>query len=240
MVGSIELIIFWAVAPSLIKVLNRMDNNSDTRRKSNSCLRCSTKRFLTTEFCRRHYYEEYGIDLPFSGHKERSFVEIICNHLTSSYNIKGFVTNKQLPGTSIRPDLYFYVLTTLFIVEIDEDQHKRYDSDSEKERIKQLSNLIDNQIVIIRINPDRYSRGPAIWTKELVIKQIGEKEECVIHKDEDEFERRKCIVLTELDHLLTLYFTRCLRGTAHLKGEKNDESAHISIRYLFYDRKPES
>ena len=56
-----------------------------------------------------------------------------------------------------RPDYFKDFITHILILEIDENQHKRYNKDCERNRINELyTGLADRKIIMIRFNPDKY------------------------------------------------------------------------------------
>ena len=69
------------------------------------------------------------------------------------------VYDKRIKGGSSfrRPDIYIDCITHIVIIEIDEDQHRGYDSDNETYRSMQLLEDVSNRFTIfIRFNPDNY------------------------------------------------------------------------------------
>lgn len=194
------------------------------------CKLCSASRFLTAEYCRLHYYEVFQLGEPFNRIKERFFVDKIENHLVNAYGIMGVRKDTKLEGTTIRPDLWVYLLNTLLLVEIDEHQHRRYDSFNEAKRLNLITSLSDN-VMILRINPDKYKGGPGIWKKRLVIPKMGEREEAVVDINEAEKDRRWLIVKCEIDHLVTMAFDQ------HLRRKRGRVCFYdtVHVRYLFYD-----
>jgi hypothetical protein len=104
------------------------------------------------------------------------FRKLFPNHkLTINYKVKencivGFIDqyfkeykpiyDKRIKGGSSkrRPDIYIDCITHIVIIEIDEDQHKDYDSDDETNRSMQILEDLSNRVTIfIRFNPDNYT-----------------------------------------------------------------------------------
>ena len=68
-----------------------------------------------------------------------------------------------------RPDLQVHLGFQVIIVEIDEDQHKKYEKICENKRVMLLSrDFAHTSIVLIRFNPDKYTKNniiiPSPWS----------------------------------------------------------------------------
>lgn len=113
-------------------------------------------------------------NIQYKGYCVRCFIHLFPNeNISKNFRIKErFVTdfikekfssnkiiyNKTAGGCSLnRPDIYIDLLTHVIIIEIDESQHKYYDTTCE---IKRLNNLFEDfgyrSIIFIRFNPDGY------------------------------------------------------------------------------------
>ena len=114
------------------------------------------------------------------------------NYKTKEYTVVEFVktTFPDLSWTSDkrildgcskrRPDLFLDLGHQIIIIEIDENQHAKYDCSCENKRIMELSQDVGHKpIVFIRFNPDDYEEN------EIVIKScwgVNNKGICVIKK----------------------------------------------------------
>lgn len=95
-----------------------------------------------------------------------------------------------------RPDFFFECYTHSVIVEVDEEQHKGYDSVCEQKRLYQLfEDLADRPLVIIRFNPDAYKKGK----KEKVNGCFSSDDKKNLIVDEQEFNYRMRDLILFLD-----------------------------------------
>jgi very-short-patch-repair endonuclease len=151
------------------------------------CLKCCSGSFQKTPYCRRHYEEVYQVRRQLR--KEEMIGDYLEFYLRKEWSVD-VVRNKQLPDTAYRPDFHFIVSNYLFIIEIDENQHRQYHKIDEDNRQKAL---LDTCHSFIRFNPDKYEcndvKHTAVWTKELKIEKPGHIVD-IVKFDEDEFERR--------------------------------------------------
>jgi hypothetical protein len=82
----------------------------------------------------------------------------IVRHIKKNINVPfTYDSNKMLQGCSKkRPDIFFELDMHCVIVEVDENQHKTYDSNCECARISEIVGGIGGKsIIIIRFNPDK-------------------------------------------------------------------------------------
>jgi hypothetical protein len=83
--------------------------------------------------------------------KENNIVNNIKKYINHDWNC-----NKRLKCL-YRPDMYTIINNNVFIIEIDENQHKKYDFELENERIQKIYKEFNREnMTIIRINPDAY------------------------------------------------------------------------------------
>ena len=119
-----------------------------------------------------------------------------------------------------RPDIFIELYTHCIIVEVDEDQHLRYDSTCENKRIVELyQDLGYRNIVYIRFNPDKYK-----------IKDENDKIKTVrscFSKDKDG--KIKIGSSKDWNHRLQK-LKECIA-----KNIENIPFKSISYEYLFYD-----
>lgn len=78
---------------------------------------------------------------------------LINNNIEFEYNkgIKG--TNNNNP---LKPDFKINCENYYIIIEVDENQHKRYKDEYEINRIKKIREKLDKNIIILRFNPDSF------------------------------------------------------------------------------------
>jgi hypothetical protein len=87
--------------------------------------------------------------------KEAGVAEFIKEHF-SNYNL---IFDKKIDGGSSlrRPDILINLENQVVIIEIDENQHKKYDCGCDNRRLMELSLDVNHKsMVFIRFNPDEY------------------------------------------------------------------------------------
>jgi hypothetical protein len=94
------------------------------------------------------------------------------------------ILNKKIKGgcSKRRPDGFLDVISHVVIIEVDENQHKRYDQSCENRRVMELSEDVAHRpVVFVRINPDGYDKdgtrleGAFALTREgIPIKRVAE------------------------------------------------------------------
>jgi len=100
--------------------------------------------------------------------KERSVADFVC----SRYPMYDWVLDHRVnDGCSLRrPDILCDFGSHLVLVEVDENQHKQYNTTCEHRRIMELSQDVNHRpIVFIRFNPDGYTVNgqhiPSPWSR---------------------------------------------------------------------------
>nr|QBK93477.1 MAG: endonuclease [Pithovirus LCPAC404] len=93
------------------------------------------------------------------------------------YNKQLFIADRKEKCTFPRRHIDFQTEfdSCVLIIEVDENQHKYYDMKDEKVRIIQIRQMAGKDLVIIRINPDKYIKNgeiknPKISTRYEVLK----------------------------------------------------------------------
>jgi hypothetical protein len=193
------------------------------------CKKCQSNTFAEETLCKEHYYELHTLTPEFHKYKEKQWRDYLTYYLMKEWNIQA-VSNRQLPNTTVIPDLYFVVLggDILCVVEVDEYQHKlglNYSEEREEARYTQISSGY-KKVFVFRINPDSYqdryntkeksSLRPALFRKKIQVLSPGEIVEQV-ETNHEEFEHRKKIV------------TQCINGV--LLGILKEEESSYSRTY---------
>jgi hypothetical protein len=136
------------------------------------CLRCFIYMFPEEPITRNYKTKEYEV----------------VNHICSIYKNDNWIHDKRIhQGCSKRrPDLFLDLVDQIIIVEIDENQHEKYDCSCENKRLMELSLDVGHcPIIFIRFNPDEYYQSnnkliPSCWTYDkqglLTIKKSKQKE----------------------------------------------------------------
>jgi hypothetical protein len=107
------------------------------------CLRCFMYNFPNEPIARNYKTKEYAV------------VEFI----KENFEKYEFIYNKRIQnGISKRiPDLVLTLENQVLIIEVDENQHEKYDCSCENKRLMELSLDVEHKpIVFIRFNPDSY------------------------------------------------------------------------------------
>jgi hypothetical protein len=80
-----------------------------------------------------------------------------------------FINDKRIKFSielPYRPDFQLEINNKLIIIEVDENQHTRYNTEEEEKRnnlIKNVCEMNNKKIIIIRFNPDNYKRGEQLF-----------------------------------------------------------------------------
>ena len=129
-------------------------------------------------YCYVNTFPDNNISLNYKT-KERHIVDFVNIHFP---NFSWRINKKVIDGCSNkRPDLFFDLGFLIIIIEIDENQHVKYNSSCENKRIMELYTDVDyRSIVFIRFNPDDYTinnnKISSCWN-------INKKGFCVIKPD---------------------------------------------------------
>jgi len=110
-----------------------------------------------------------------------------------------WITDKIIGGCSRRrPDLLLDLIDQVLIIEVDENQHIKYDCTCENKRIMELSqDLAHRPIVFIRFNPDEYQTITSCWG-------INKNGICVVKKSkQDEWDQRLNVLGKTIEYWLT-------------------------------------
>ena len=137
--------------------------------RKNRCVLCNGNELCKKISCKSRSSNKYN------GFCFRCFVIefpdniLVCNYRNKEYNVANFILENfnhlkwvcdkliKKTGSRKRPDLLLELENKIIIIEIDENQHSRYTDETESERMKELSQDVDNKpIIFIRFNPDNY------------------------------------------------------------------------------------
>jgi hypothetical protein len=171
-------------------------------------------------YCSRCFYYTFPDKPQARNYKSKEI--LVTNYIKD--NFKDYeITYDQIISNACsrrRPDIFIELYTHCIIVEVDEDQHLRYDSTCENKRIVELyQDLGYRNIVYIRFNPDKYK-----------IKDDNGIEKTIrscFSKDKDG--KIKIGSTKDWNHRLQK-LKECIA-----KNIENIPSKSISYEYLFYD-----
>ena len=160
---------------------------------------------------------EYPDSIIVRNYRNKEFA--VTSFILDNFNNMSWISNKLIKktGSRKRPDLLLELENKIIIIEIDENQHSRYTDETESERMKGLSQDVNNKpIIFIRFNPDNYIDidGEKIKSCWGVIELRGIIQ--VINKNE------WCNRLDILKNVVDYWI-------------KTKPSKNIDIEYLFYD-----
>ena len=168
-------------------------------------------------FCFGCFMNEYPDSIIVRNYRNKEFA--VTSFILDNFNNMSWISNKLIKktGSRKRPDLLLELENKIIIIEIDENQHSRYTDETESERMKGLSQDVNNKpIIFIRFNPDNYIDidGEKIKSCWGVIELRGIIQ--VINKNE------WCNRLDILKNVVDYWI-------------KTKPSKNIDIEYLFYD-----
>lgn len=88
-------------------------------------------------------------------------------YLLSVYSDKTIVHDKRVECHRYRPDFVFDMGSHVIVIELDENQHKRYDTSCDNKRLMSIFHgLASRPMVILRFNPDRYDSVQGCFKKD--------------------------------------------------------------------------
>jgi len=171
-------------------------------------------------YCSRCFYYTFP-DKPQSRNYKSKEI-LVTNYIKD--NFKDYeITYDQIISNACsrrRPDIFIELYTHCIIVEVDEDQHLRYDSTCENKRIVELyQDLGYRNIIYIRFNPDKYK----------------------VKNDNDNFKTIRSCFSKDKDGKLKIGSSKDWNHRLEklkvciAKNIENIPSKSISYEYLFYD-----
>lgn len=143
-------------------------------KRKESCKLCGGKQLCKSEWCEQrksnkydgycarcyiHLHPESKITYNYRT-KELDVVNYIKNNLGDNNWIcnRAITDNNNCCSSGKKPDMYTDMGSHVIIIEIDENQHKRYEEICENKRICEISIDFDHRpILFIRFNPDEYT-----------------------------------------------------------------------------------
>jgi hypothetical protein len=83
--------------------------------------------------------------------------KIIVDYINETFKDYKIINDKIIGSSKRRPDILIQLSAHIIIVEIDENQHQRYENICENKRLMEISqDLAHPNIIFIRFNPDDY------------------------------------------------------------------------------------
>lgn len=88
-------------------------------------------------------------------------------YLTAEYPDKTIIHDKRVECHLYRPDFVFDMGSHVIVIELDENQHKTYDTSCDNKRLMSIfQGLGSRPMVMIRFNPDKYDLVPGCFKKD--------------------------------------------------------------------------
>lgn len=88
-------------------------------------------------------------------------------YLTAQYPDKTIVHDKRVECHLYRPDFVFDMGSHVIVIELDENQHRQYDTSCDNKRLMSIfQGLGSRPMVMIRFNPDKYDNVPGCFKKD--------------------------------------------------------------------------
>ena len=112
--------------------------------------------------------------------------------LRETYPDKDILHDKRVECHLYRPDFVFDLGSHTIVVEIDENQHKTYDTSCDNKRLMSIfQGLGSRPMVMIRFNPDAHKGAKGCWTKDGTLVSGGRP-----------WAKRLGVLKTRIDHWL--------------------------------------
>lgn len=153
---------------------------------------------------------------------------LIFKHLKMHFNYN-IIWNKVYCG-AYRPDFRISFDTFNIIIELDENQHIKYDKQYELERIENIYHMIQEPLFVIRFNPDKYTGNvgpnPVGVGHKTTPNPVGIKVKSPFKNNklinEDEWNNRLITLRNEIHKCIEI-------------GSAGNTTHTYSINYLFYN-----
>jgi len=89
------------------------------------------------------------------------------DYLVTEYPDKTIIHDKRVECHLYRPDFVFDMGSHVIVIELDENQHKTYDTSCDNKRLMSIfQGLGSRPMVMIRFNPDKYDSVPGCFKKD--------------------------------------------------------------------------
>lgn len=162
-----------------------------TLNRKTKCVKCGRARFFDSNWCQSCYRIHYGLPAVFARVKEMAIRDFLQAFMAKHFEIRVHWNKTLGRGKKHRPDLFFTFLNrALVCVEIDEGSHRTYSGTSEDARIAELLRACTLPLlVVLRINPDKWSGGPHIWTRVKRLVDVNLIED-IVHVNDEELHKR--------------------------------------------------
>ena len=97
-------------------------------------------------------------------------------YLETQYTDKTIVHDKHVECHRYRPDFVFDMGSHTIVIELDENQHRAYDTSCDNKRLMSIFHgLSSRPMIMIRFNPDKYDSVPGCFKKDGVLSGKGKE-----------------------------------------------------------------
>lgn len=172
--------------------------------KAKYCVKCKTNDMIDVKHTKcKTLFCDIRVQEKFEGYCLRCYINIypdkpvarnyktkeiaVVEHIVNTFPAMDWITDKKIDNgcSKKRPDLLLDLGYQVIIVEIDENQHQKYNCSCENKRLMELSQDVGHRsIIFIRFNPDDYfdennHKVKSCWgiTKETGISKIINKKD---------------------------------------------------------------
>jgi hypothetical protein len=91
----------------------------------------------------------------------------VCEFLKKTFPECDITHDRRVECHAYRPDFVFDLGSHTVVIEIDENQHRSYDTSCDNKRLMSIfEGLGSRPMVMIRFNPDSYTGHRGCWTKD--------------------------------------------------------------------------
>jgi len=98
----------------------------------------------------------------------------VKEYLEARYTDKTIIHDKRVECHLYRPDFVFDMGSHTVVIELDENQHKRYDTSCDNKRLMSIFHGLGSRpMVMMRFNPDRYDSVPGCFKKDGQLVDLG-------------------------------------------------------------------
>ena len=95
-------------------------------------------------------------------------------YLEARYTDKTIVHDRRVECHLYRPDFVFDMGSHTVVIELDENQHKRYDTSCDNKRLMSIFHGLGSRpMIMLRFNPDRYDAVPGCFKKDGQLVDLG-------------------------------------------------------------------
>ncbi len=106
-------------------------------------------------YCKECFITKFPNEHVFKKNKTRE--ESVIKYIKEQYSHLNWIFNKPLEGLKLFPDIFLETDDRYLIIEVDENQHEKYEKTKEEIRMHKISEILNNKpLFIIRFNTDAF------------------------------------------------------------------------------------